>query len=100
MAGPFPSPPFRPPDAEEAAALVRSAAYLARAGAEAASRLLGAAGSDPGDALWAAVGDELLAGAALCEGLLDLPGAVRAEFPPRVPAARHGSTTPDPSDRW
>ena len=99
MAGPFPSPPFRPPDADEAAALARSAAYLARAGAEAASRLLGAAGSDPRDALWAAVRDELLAGAALCEGLLDLPGAARPRHPPRVPVGRDGSIAPDPSER-
>ncbi len=62
-----------PPDAGEAAALARAAAYLARAGTQVASLLLVA----PADgALLTALRDELLGGAATCDGVLDLvPGA-------------------------
>lgn len=61
--------PFAPPDSADAAALARAAAYLTRAGTETASQLL-AARADA--VLLTAVRDELLAGAALCDGLLDL----------------------------
>ncbi len=61
--------PFAPPDPADAAALARAAAYLARAGTQTSSHLLVA----PADAaLLTAVRDELLASAALCDGLLDL----------------------------
>ncbi len=76
-----PALPVVPPDAAEAAALARAAAYLARAGTHVASLLL----ASPADgALLAALRDELLAGAAICDGVLDLvPGAnVRRIHPP------------------
>jgi len=61
--------PFAPSDPDDAAALAHAAAYLTRAGTEAATWLLSA----HADAvLLIAVRDELLAGAALCDGLLDL----------------------------
>ena len=66
-----------PPDPGEAEALARVAAYLARAGTAAASRLL-AGWSDPGEAaLLEDLRDSLLAGAALCDGILDLVGELR-----------------------
>ncbi|MDP9473039.1 MAG: hypothetical protein M3Q71_20645 [Chloroflexota bacterium] len=65
----YPDLPFMPPDAAEAVALARAAAYLSRAGTQAASHLLAASAEA---ALLVAVRDELLAGAALCDGLLDL----------------------------
>ncbi len=76
-----PTLPFAPPDPAEAAALAHAAAYLARAGTQAASRLLAA----PADAaLLGALRDELLAGAALCDGLLDLlPDASSVPIRPR-----------------
>jgi hypothetical protein len=62
---------FAPPDADEAAALAMAARDLSRAGTAAGSRLLGLR-VDPGEAALAeAVRDSLLAGAALCVGLLD-----------------------------
>ena len=68
------SPPFPvpSPSAAEAAALAAAARFLERSGTRVASRLLGC-GADPGEAaLLGALRDQLLAGAALCEGLLDL----------------------------
>ena len=68
------SPPFPvpSPSAAEAAALAAAARYLDRAGTRVASRLFGDS-ADPGEAaLLGALRDQLLAGAALCEGLLDL----------------------------
>ena len=66
---PFPVPP---PSAAEAAALAAAARFLGRSGTRVASRLLGG-DTDPGEAaLLGALRDQLLAGAALCEGLLDL----------------------------
>lgn len=68
------SPPilFAPPSAAEAAALAADGGYLTRAGTQAASRLL-ATRSDPYEAaLLAGLCDQMLAGAALCDGLLDL----------------------------
>lgn len=60
-----------PPQREEVAALVSVAAYLHRAGTVAATQLL----AQPTTAeapLLTALRDQLLAGAALCDGLLDL----------------------------
>jgi len=63
---------FVPPDIDEAAALAVAARYLSRAGTAAGSRLLGLR-IDPNEAtLIEATRDSLLAGAALCDGLLDL----------------------------
>ena len=61
-----------PPSAAEAAALAVVVAYLTRAGTQAASRLLVARPNPNEAALLAGVRDQLLAGAALCDGLLDL----------------------------
>jgi hypothetical protein len=63
-------PPARPTPAE-ADALARAAAYLGRAGTAVASHLLGADAAAGDAALAAALRDQLLAGAALCHGLLD-----------------------------
>ncbi len=60
------------PTAAEAAALAVVATYLARAGTRAASLLLGHAPTAPDGPLLEAVRDQLLGGAALCNGLLDL----------------------------
>lgn len=60
------------PTAAEAAALALVAAYLARAGTRAASLLLGHAPHALDGPLLEAVRDQLLGGAALCDGLLDL----------------------------
>lgn len=69
---PFLPPVVPPPEPAEAAALAVAARYLGRAGTQAASRLLDDR-SVPGDAaLLAALRDQLLAGAALCDGVLDL----------------------------
>ena len=66
---------FSPPDPTEAVALAAASRYLARAGTAAASRLLAGRG-DPGEAaLLEGLRDQLLAGAALCDGLLDLAAA-------------------------
>ena len=64
--------PFAPPTPMEAVALARAAAYLGRAGTEAASRLLGTWAVPDEAALLETLRDQLLAGAALCDGLLDL----------------------------
>ena len=64
-----PALPFSPPDPLEAAALARASAYLARAGTQAASLLLAAPAQA---ALLAALRDELLSGAAICDSMLDL----------------------------
>jgi hypothetical protein len=68
---------FAPPDADETAALAVAARYLGRAGTSAGSRLLGLR-LDPGEAaLVESLRDSLLAGAALCDGVLDLVGEAR-----------------------
>ncbi len=60
------------PDTDEAAALAVAARYLSRAGTSAGSRLLGLR-IDPGEAAFMeSMRDSLLAGAALCDGLLDI----------------------------
>ncbi len=68
----LPLPLVPEPSPAEAAALGLVAGYLARAGTTAATLLL----ADPADlghpALFSALRDRLLAGAALCAGLLDL----------------------------
>ena len=62
---------FRPPAADEAAALAVAARYLSHAGSAASTHLLGRQ-LDAGDlTLPEAVRDSLLAGAALCAGLLN-----------------------------
>jgi len=62
----------RPPNAAEAAALAVAATFLRRSGTSLASLLLVA--PPPAEAaLLESVRDSLLAGAALCDGLLDLP---------------------------
>src|SRR5687767_3750517 len=69
-----PYPPtvlFAPPDTDEAAALAVAARYLSRAGTAAGSRLLGLRVDAGEAALAVALRDSLLAGAALCAGLLD-----------------------------
>ena len=76
---PFPFPVL-PPTASEVAALSVAAAYFARAGTQVASRLLDGSDGSGGAALLGALRDNLLAGAALCDGVLDLvaeqrPGA-------------------------
>lgn len=75
MATHAPSPRFSivmPPTIAEAAALAVAAAYLNRAGTHAASLLLGHAPTAPDGPLLEAVRDQLLGGAALCDGLLDV----------------------------
>ncbi len=68
----FPLSPVPAPTAAEADALAVVAAYLSRAGTTASTLLL-AHGRDAGHpTLLAALKDQLLAGAALCDGLLDL----------------------------
>lgn len=68
---------FVPPDVDEAVALAAAARYLSRAGTAAGSRLLGLR-IDPNEAtLIEATRDSLLAGAALCDGLLDLAPETR-----------------------
>jgi hypothetical protein len=70
------SPPilFAPPSDAEAAALAVVVGYLTRAGTQAASRLL-VTRIDPNErALISGLRDQMLAGAALCDGLLDLTG--------------------------
>ena len=73
MAEPSTSPfPVPPPSASEVAALSVAAAYFARAGTQAASRLLDGSDGSASAALLGALRDNLLAGAALCDGVLDL----------------------------
>ena len=73
MAELSPSPfPVVPPTASEVAALSVAAAYFARAGTQAASCLLDGADGSGGAALLGALRDNLLAGAALCDGVLGL----------------------------
>lgn len=68
----FPPILFPPPSDAEAAALAVVVGDLTRAGTQAASRLL-ATQPDPDDAaLLCGLRDQLLAGAALCDGLRDL----------------------------
>lgn len=68
-----PVSPLAPPRREEVAALVSVAAYLHRAGTVAATQLLDHPTADQASLL-TALRDQLLAGAALCDGLLDLLG--------------------------
>jgi hypothetical protein len=64
-------PVFSPPAPREIEALSLSAAYLKRAGDEAATRLLGVRGMPPGKAeLMATLRDEMRESAALCECLV------------------------------
>ena len=65
--------PFPAPTPAEAAALAVAAAYLARAGTMTASLLLGQWSPPETAALLAALRDNLLAGAAICDGFRDLP---------------------------
>jgi hypothetical protein len=69
---PSPLPLVPEPSAAEAAALAVAAAYLARAGTTAATLLLGPGAGLGHPELFAAVRDQLLAGAALCSGILRL----------------------------
>ena len=62
------------PTAAEATALALAAAYLNRAGTHAASLLLDHVLTDHDDPLLEAVRDQLLSGAALCDGHLDVAG--------------------------
>ena len=64
--------PVRPPSTAEAAALAVVARYFGRAGTQAATLLLGDAVDPKEAALLGDLRDQLLAGAALCEGLLAL----------------------------
>ena len=65
------SRPITPPSAHEADALAVAARYLRRVGTATATQLLGGR-PDPGDeALLCALRDSLLAGSALCEGLIE-----------------------------
>ena len=64
--------PFPPPTPAEVAALANAACYLKRAGTGAASRLLAGWMAPDQIALLEALRDQFLAGAALCDGLLDL----------------------------
>jgi hypothetical protein len=64
-------PVFSPPSAHEIEALALSAAYLRRAGNEAATRLLTAGGATSGKSdLIATLRDEMRDSAALCECLI------------------------------
>ena len=70
--------PIPPPTPAEAAALASAACYLKRAGTEAASRLLVTGPASSQTALFEALRDQLLAGAALCDGLIDLTAVAQA----------------------
>jgi hypothetical protein len=65
--------PVPPPTDAEAAALETVRTYLARAGTQVASRVLGCPDPTGEAAALADLGNALLAGAALCAGLLELP---------------------------
>ena len=67
-----PSSPVPAPTPAEAEALALAAAYLHRAGTQAATVLLAQWSRPDVAALFEALRDQLLAGAALCDGLLDL----------------------------
>ena len=74
MADPLvPSFPFPAPTAVEAAALAVAAAYLHRTDTRTASILLGQSSPPDVAALVELLRDQMPAGAALCDGLLDLP---------------------------
>ncbi len=74
MAASFvPSSPVPTPTPVEAEALAVAAAYLHRAGTQAATILLGQWSPPDVAVLFGALRDQLLGGAALCDGLLDLP---------------------------
>ena len=81
MADPLARPfPFPAPTPAEAAALALAAAYLSRAGTHAASALLVQWSPPEAAALFESLRDQMLAGAALCDGLLDLaPDRARAD---------------------
>ncbi len=68
----FPLPLVPEPSPAEADALTVVASYLSRAGTTASTLLLDHGADLDHPALMAAVRDQLLAGAALCDGLLDL----------------------------
>jgi hypothetical protein len=77
-------PPLARPTPVETDALARTAAYLSRAGTAVASHLLGADTVTGNAALAAALRDQLLAGAALCHGLLEAgEGRTPIEWPRR-----------------
>jgi hypothetical protein len=65
--------PVPPPTDAEVAALETVRAYLARAGTQVASRVLGCPSPTGEVAALADLGNALLASATLCAGLLDLP---------------------------
>ena len=65
--------PVPPPTDAEAAALETVRTYLARAGTQVASRVLGCPDPTGEGAVLADLGNASLASAALCAGLLDLP---------------------------
>jgi hypothetical protein len=65
--------PVPPPTDDGAAALETVGAHLARAGTQVASRVLGCPDPTGEAAALADLGNALLAGAALCAGLLELP---------------------------
>ena len=67
----LPSSPVPAPTPAEAEALALAAAYLHRAGTQAATVLLAQWSRPDVAALFEALRDQLLAGAALCDGLLD-----------------------------
>ena len=77
---------FPPPDPTERAALTIAAAYFARAGTTTATRLLGGPAGDAAG-LWATLQEQMLSGAALCHGLVDLVDDVMPEggVPPVSP---------------
>ena len=68
-----PSSPVPVPTPAEAEALAVAASYLHRAGTQAATALLAQWSPPDAAALLEALRDQLLAGAALCDGLLDRP---------------------------
>ena len=64
--------PLPPPSAEQAAALQTVSAYLNQAGTQVASGLLGCPPLTSETATLAEFSTQMLRGAALCEGLLEL----------------------------
>ena len=71
---PDPVAPLVPPCAEQLAALETVRAYLTQAGTQVASCLLGCPPLTRETATLAEISTQILRGAALCEGLLELAG--------------------------
>jgi hypothetical protein len=69
---PVPVAPLPPPNAEQMAALETVRAYLNQAGTQVASYLLGCPPLTRDTATLAEFSTQMLRGAALCEGLLEL----------------------------